>query len=55
MTEIVNRINTVAALDYSNEDNTKIISKITQEDGKIAVERAAAGTLVLGNGYSVAE
>lgn len=41
----------IDALDYSETaDNTKIITQITQEDGKITnVARATAGTLVLGN------
>lgn len=40
-------------LDYSETaDNTKIITQITQVDGKITnVARAAAGTLVLGSDY----
>lgn len=44
----------VEALDYSDESTTKFISKITQEDGKIAVTRGNAGALVL-EGYSKAE
>jgi hypothetical protein len=31
----------------NNEDKTLFISKITQTDGLVAVERAAAGALVL--------
>lgn len=42
-------------LDYSNESATQFISKITQTDGQIAVERAAAGTLMLGDQYKIAE
>lgn len=40
--------NYINNLDYTNESAIKFISKITQIDGKIAVERAAAGTLTLG-------
>ena len=43
----------IDALDYSETaDNTKIITQITQVDGKITnVARAAAGTLALGSDY----
>jgi hypothetical protein len=37
----------INALDMNNESDTLFISKITQTDGQVAVERAAAGTLVL--------
>lgn len=44
-------------LDYlENADNTKIITQITQVDGKITnVARAAAGTLELGNEYKISD
>lgn len=35
-----------------NESVTQFISSIIQEDGKVTVSRANAGTLVLGDGYS---
>lgn len=38
----------------ANESSTLFISKISQDKGKIAVERSAAGTLVLGDLYSKA-
>ena len=45
----------INALDFAdtNANNTQFISKITQTDGKISVERHNAGDLVL-TGYSVA-
>ena len=49
------RVNAINDLDMtSNEDTTKFISKIKQENGKVSVERAPAGTLELGTGYAVA-
>ena len=49
----------INALDLAeNSSTTQFISKISQVDGKVAVERAAAGTLVLGKentDYSVLE
>lgn len=44
----------IDALDYSETANdTQIITQITQTDGKITnIARAAAGTLVLGSGYT---
>ena len=42
----------IDALDYTNASTTQFISSITQEDGQIAVTRAAAGTLVLGTASS---
>jgi hypothetical protein len=55
--EVTDRVNAINNLDYSETvDNTKIITQITQVDGKITnVARAAAGTLVLGDGYSKAD
>lgn len=54
--EVADRTNAINNLNYSETaDNTKIITQITQVGGKItSVQRAAAGTLVLGNGYSTA-
>ena len=46
--------NYINNLDYADESTSKFISKITQTDGKIIVERATAGTLVLGDAYAVA-
>lgn len=46
--------NRIDDLDYSDESITQVISKITQTDGKIAVTRANAGTLLL-TGYVKAE
>ena len=44
----------INALDFADtNDTTQFISKITQTDGKISVERHKAGDLVL-TGYSVA-
>lgn len=49
------RNESIANLDMAeNASTTQFISSIKQENGKVAVERAAAGTLNLGNGYSVA-
>ena len=56
--EETNRANIINALDMSNEDTAHFISKITQTDGQVAIERAAAGTLKIAdeNGsYSVPE
>ena len=52
--EIADRTTAINNLDYTDTaDNTQIITEITQEDGKITkIERAAAGTLVLGSEYS---
>lgn len=44
--------NQINELDYSESSTTKIITKVTQTDGKISVERGDAGTLVL-TGYDV--
>ena len=38
----------INTLDMSNTSSTQFITKITQTDGQVAVERAAAGTLQLG-------
>ena len=38
----------INTLDMSDTSNTQFITKITQTDGQVAVERAAAGTLQLG-------
>lgn len=43
----------VNELDFSNEDNTQFISKITQIDGKVDVVRSTAGTLKLGQDGAV--
>lgn len=49
----INKINDyISGLDYSNTSTTQFITKISQADGQIEVERAAAGTLVLGDDYS---
>ena len=55
-TQIHDAETTINNLDYSETaNNTQIITQITQVDGKITnVVRAAAGTLTLGSGYSVA-
>jgi hypothetical protein len=37
-----------------SSSTTQFISSIKQENGKVTVSRANAGTLVLGNEYSVA-
>ena len=46
--------NYLDSLDYADDETTneKIITKVVQVDGKISVERAAAGTLVLGDAYT---
>ena len=56
-TQIHDTETTINNLDYSETaDNSQIITQITQTDGKItSVARAAAGTLVLGSGYSIAK
>ena len=49
----INKINDyISGLDYSNTSTTQFITKISQTDGQIEVERAAAGTLVLGDDYT---
>lgn len=48
----------INSLILDDESTTQFITKITQTDGQVAVERAAAGTLVLGEkdtDYSVSE
>lgn len=50
------RINAINALDMDESaSETQFISKISQTDGKLSVTRAAAGTLNLGSGYTIAE
>jgi hypothetical protein len=49
------RTENIANLDMAeNASTTQFISSIKQENGKVVVERAAAGTLILGDSYSIA-